>query len=174
MLKKLTLLALVVGLTSFVPAMADEGDNPWLDSAGTGNKSGNTSQKTDAKPAYEHKDEGRQTIGEYGFAQSTGTQQFDKLKTRSSTPIIIGGTNTYISPSNMAYMTEHRSLVGGKLPETKLDSFVHKARQNGMAEFIYGDEGTSGPPPYSFFMTIQTGGVQATTGHQSDAPSAWY
>jgi hypothetical protein len=174
MLKKLAFLALILGFTSMAPAMAEDGDNPWLDAGGTGEKSGNKSAETDKTPAYEHKNEGRQTVGQFGVAQKTAAQQFDKLKTRSSTPLIFAGQNTYISPANMAYMTEHHSMIGGKLPETKLDSFVHKAGQNGMAEFIYGDEGTQGPPPYDFFMTIQTGGVEATTGHPSDAPSAWY
>jgi len=65
------------------------------------------------------------------------------------------------------------------LPQTSLDSFVLNA--GGAAEMIYGDEGSSGPPPYNEFTKghrIQTGiqGARAaglTTGHGSYLPDAW-
>lgn len=65
------------------------------------------------------------------------------------------------------------------LPVTSLDSFVLNA--GGAAELIYGDEGTTGPPPYDEFTSahrIQTGiqGARAsglTTGHGSYLPCAW-
>ncbi len=176
MFKKLAAVGLIVGLSSFIPVQAEDvSDNPWSDAAGAGDQS-HTARKTDSRPEYQHDNQGRQTIGEFGFAQETKSQflpSIKNLQTSQGGPLIIAGVNTGIAPSNMAYMTEHRSPIGGKLPKCTLDSFVHQARKSGMADLIYGDEGRNGPPPYSFFMTIQSGGVKATTGHPSDAPSAW-
>jgi len=66
-----------------------------------------------------------------------------------------------------------------RLPPTNLDSFVYQA--GGAAEAIYGDEGTSGPPPYSGFgqgHRIAAGitgqrNAGLTTGHGSQMPTAW-
>lgn len=67
---------------------------------------------------------------------------------------------------------------GGRngLPNTRLDSFV--LNSGGMGEAIYGDEGTSGPPPYFGFgygHRIGTGIYSRglSTGHASTMPSAW-
>ena len=61
---------------------------------------------------------------------------------------------------------------GQSLKKATLDSFVARSGYN---DFIYGDEGTEGPPPYSFFGVIQQGGVSATTGHGGGGlPSSWY
>lgn len=61
---------------------------------------------------------------------------------------------------------------GQTLKKATLDSFVARSGYN---DFIYGDEGTEGPPPYSFFGVIQQGGVHATTGHGDHGlPSSWY
>jgi len=65
------------------------------------------------------------------------------------------------------------------LPPCNLDSFVYEAA--GMADLIYGDEGTEGPPPFEEFTKehrIQAGiwGRRAagiTTGHGSYLPDAW-
>ncbi len=66
------------------------------------------------------------------------------------------------------------------LPPTRLDSFVQEA--GGLADQIYGDEGTSGPPPIQDFnpinridMGISTSASNfgLTTGHESVLPSAW-
>jgi hypothetical protein len=60
---------------------------------------------------------------------------------------------------------------GGKLQKTVLDSLVART---GFNDMVFGDEGTYGPPPLDDFATIgEAGGVTATTGHQSNAPSAW-
>lgn len=71
------------------------------------------------------------------------------------------------------------SQAGGPLPPTSLDSFVYEA--GGMANLIYGDEGTDGPPPYYEFdqthrinagiFGIDNAGL--TTGHGSLLPNAW-
>jgi hypothetical protein len=61
--------------------------------------------------------------------------------------------------------------TGGVLPPTQMTSFV---ADSGYNDFIYGDEGTDGPPPYDDFGYIgdgMSGGL--TTGHPSGAPSAW-
>jgi hypothetical protein len=64
------------------------------------------------------------------------------------------------------------------LPPTVMDSFVQQA--GGLAFQIYGDEGTSGPPPISGFNRVNRidSGIQQdsaglTTGHGSVLPSAW-
>lgn len=86
-------------------------------------------------------------------------------------PIILAGKNTFLAPGNMALQTQNHSMVGGKLPPTHLDSFVYNA---GNKEQIYGDEGTYGPPEATNFSYINSGiRWDLTTGHKSDAPSAW-
>jgi hypothetical protein len=72
---------------------------------------------------------------------------------------------TYAAPANFALRNEGRMT----LPPTQLTSIV---RDSGMNDQVFGDEGTDGPPPYDDFSYL-INGVSATTGHQSDAPSAW-
>ena len=74
---------------------------------------------------------------------------------------------TYAAPGNFALRQQGRST----LPPTELTSII---RDSGMSFSTYGDEGTNGPPPLSDFTTID-GGLSGgmTTGHPSDAPSAW-
>jgi hypothetical protein len=180
MLKKVALLAAMVTFACIMPASAQEAttvENPWLDSPGAGanngDAQGNFTYKTDGKINYEHEHKGRLVQGVYRKAQETTRQATaNGLQTSMGGPLIFFGQNTMIAPQNMALQVEKGR--GGRLPQTGLDSFVAQAQKNGMAFMIYGDEGTSGPPPLSFFQTIQSGGVSATTGHQSDAPSAWY
>src|ERR1700716_3034656 len=65
------------------------------------------------------------------------------------------------------------------LPPCTMDSFVHEAA--GEVEHIYGDEGTTGPPPYMGFNTVHriNNGIfdirdkGLTTGHGSYLPDAW-
>lgn len=82
----------------------------------------------------------------------------------TSMPIL----GTFVAPGNLALMNQGwRSL-----PQTRLDSFV---KESGYNDMIYGDEGTDGPPPYNDFLYIEDGinSPGLTTGHPSDAPSAW-
>lgn len=81
---------------------------------------------------------------------------------------------TYIAPTNIA-----ARQWGGVLPVTNLDSFV---AQSGYSFDIYGDEGTSGPPPLANFEYENTigAGINGSqdagtleTGHGSVMPSAW-
>jgi hypothetical protein len=74
---------------------------------------------------------------------------------------------SFAAPANLAL----RQIGMKSLPPTKLDSFV---AQSGYNDMIYGDEGEYGPPPYDDFSTINSGIYSnLTTGHPSDAPSAW-
>jgi hypothetical protein len=83
-------------------------------------------------------------------------------------------TGIYVNP-----LDQSRAQTVNGLPPTMLDSFVYNA--GGMAELIYGDEGTTDIPPYFVFdqsHRINTGisGVDAqglTTGHGSVLPNAW-
>ena len=74
---------------------------------------------------------------------------------------------TYAAPGNFALRQQGRMT----LPPTELTSIV---KDSGYSFSTYGDEGTNGPPPLSDFTTID-GGLSGgmTTGHPSDAPSAW-
>jgi len=74
---------------------------------------------------------------------------------------------TYYAPSNIA-----ARQFGGVLQPTQMTSFV---ADSGYNDFIYGDEGTDGPPPYDDFGYINDGISSSglTTGHPSGAPSAW-
>lgn len=85
-------------------------------------------------------------------------------------PVHLGNlTRTYGRPSG---------TVRG-LPPCTMDSFVRNAE--GMADLIYGDEGTDGPPPFQEFDAIHRidAGIFGdrnkglTTGHRSHLPSAW-
>lgn len=78
---------------------------------------------------------------------------------------------TYTAPGNFALKQMGRNT----LPPTRLESFV---RNSGYNDAIYGDEGEDGLPPYFGFdggHTIESGmnAPELTTGHKSDAPSAW-
>jgi len=83
-------------------------------------------------------------------------------------------TGIYVNPLDQS----NNRVVNG-LPPTSTDSFVYEA--GGMAELIYGDEGTTDIPPYFGFdqtHRINTGitGTRAkglTTGHGSLLPNAW-
>jgi hypothetical protein len=175
MLKKVALLAAFVSIASAAPAYAEDGDSPWAD-ATTGTMQGNATYQTDQVPPYVHENQGRLVPGEYRKSSITkGLGQDSPIKdfANNGGPIIIFGVNTFLAPANLALQTQSRSGFGGRLPETHIDSFVAQAMKSGNAEMIYGDEGTHGPPPLSNFNYIQSGGVSATTGHQSDAPSAW-
>jgi hypothetical protein len=114
-------------------------------------------------------------IGSYGArsAQSGNPIAGGGSGAAQGGPIIMFGQNTMLAPANMALRTQYSGKFGGfKLPETKLDSFVYKSGYN---FHIYGDEGTYGPPPLTNFEHINDGVNSSglTTGHKSDAPSAW-
>lgn len=114
-----------------------------------------------------------------GSAGATGAQKRETAKTSGS----LGWT----SPTGQQNVQLPRTSTGGLapvfggyngLPPTSLDSFVKEA--GGLAFQIYGDEGTSGPPPISGFNRVNRidSGIQAdsaglTTGHESVLPSAW-
>jgi hypothetical protein len=171
---KLLLLAVTAIVVSTTSAGADNGsDLGWADGvSGQPGQSGamQNSAKTDSVNFYVP----QTANGAPETAHRTGltSQQMTTggLETSMGGPMIIFGRNTYYAPSNIALQTE-KGAKAGKLPRTTFDSFVYNSGYN---DHIYGDEGTEGPPPYSSFSTIGSGGVTATTGHPSDCPSAWY
>ena len=92
-----------------------------------------------------------------------GNVIFQDVITQAPATMNFGGA--YMAPGNFAA----RQWGGGVLWPTRLDSIVATSGYNFM---VFGDEGTDGPPPLDDFGTIDSG-VTATTGHPSDAPSAW-
>ena len=167
---KLLLLALTALLVSTAPARADDASAlGWGDGvSGQPGQSGalQNSAKTDSANFYVPLT--ADGAPEVVHRTSPTLQQITTgaLDTSMSGPVV----GTFFAPNNLALQTE-KGPGGHKLPATRLDSFVF---MSGFNDHIYGDEGTEGPPPYSSFSTIGSGGVTATTGHPSDAPSAWY
>lgn len=127
------------------------------------------------QPAQAQGAQSRAVTGDYGrtSATSNNARRSDSVNTMNQR---IGGLRT-AGLGGVAQIHGPRGRNG--LPPTSLDSFVLNA--GGSAEQIYGDEGTSGPPPYFEFTMghrIQTGitGQRAaglTTGHGSYMPCAW-
>lgn len=178
MSKKVALIAAAFALVCAAPAAFADGsdENPWADTsagAASGDKQGNFSLKTDHNQPYVHENAGRVVQAPYRKTQETRKDSLMQSASRQTSmggPLIFAGRNTFIAPQNLALQTEKHSMFGGKLPETHLDSLVF---HNATPFQTFGDEGTDGPPPLSSFNTIQSS-VKATTGHPSDAPSAWY
>ncbi len=94
-----------------------------------------------------------------------------------------GGTYSYPTdtqtavfvPTYLGRLTPQIGISGSNgLPPCRMDSFVRNA--GAMADLIYGDEGTDGPPPYYGFTDIHR--IEAgifgdtrqglTTGHRSE------
>jgi hypothetical protein len=180
-----TLLAVVAALAITAPAaLADDLGFGWQDSAPVNAQQGDVSHdsgKTDTKNFYQQETNPANSYGVQGgrvqqpVHKSSQTvhggiqDNLPDLPEVTSGSVVPGGG---FAPGSLAYMVEHHTGVGGALPKTTLDSFVARSGYN---DFIYGDEGTEGPPPYSSFGTIGSGGVQATTGHSGGGlPSAWY
>lgn len=100
------------------------------------------------------------------------------LLKRTTTAMPVG--RSFECPSSFALRAQGTRT---KLPPTQLDSFVFRSTN---PELIYGNEGTSGPPPFDTFGTIESGlseqseqGLSTrrdlTTGHSDRSlPSAWY
>lgn len=106
--------------------------------------------------------------GEYGSAPSRSYESSQTKKTATqSVPSLM---MTQVSPLD-------RVFGGGRaLPPTRLDSFVRNS--GGMAELIYGDEGTTTIPPFFGFSEahrLERGMYSPglTTGHKSGLPDAW-
>lgn len=186
-MSKALFLAISIAIASVTPALAQA----WLDQADNGQTRGNMTYATGSSAAmqaglgYEaqnpRQDQSGNNWTDLGFGQRTkkgdsvlrGNNKgfFPDSATVTGAPVL----GSFFAPSNLALQTQYKSPIGGMLPQTRLDSFVRKAENKGVAEFIYGDEGTTGPPPYDFFLEINTGieSGRLSTGHKSDAPSAW-
>jgi hypothetical protein len=107
------------------------------------------------------------------YATGEGPQGESHVASSATSKQIGNGIN--IARTGTALLSPH----GGGLPPTSMDSFVFEA--GGMADLIYGDEGTDGLPPYYEFD--QTHRINAgifgvdnaglTTNHGSVLPNAW-
>lgn len=83
------------------------------------------------------------------------------------------------APDTSKRMVPSAVCTRNGLPPTLTDSFVKEA--GSMAEYIYGDEGPEGLPPYEEFTPIHRINVGImgirdqvlTTGHGSNLPSSW-
>lgn len=116
-----------------------------------------------------------------GTAGATGAQCRGTYRT--------GGSMGWTAPTGPQRLPLPRATTGRLapdysgsfgLPPTRLDSFVKKA--GGLANQIYGDEGTTGPPKIEHFnpqnridfgITNSENNFGLTTGHESLLPSAW-
>lgn len=77
---------------------------------------------------------------------------------------------SYEARTNLNLMNQTR--FGYQLPPTRLDGFI-KANPD---DHKYGDEGTTGPPPYNDFTYLDQGNTfdsDMTTDHKSGLPSSW-
>ncbi len=130
------------------PATTSSGGNMNIGSSGSQGSAGNWTNRTNEAPGQ------RVALN----SQKTTTQHVSTLPQAGWLPLdrVFGGYKP--------------------LPPTVLDSFVNAA--GGFADQIYGDEGTTGLPPfYGFDEThrIERGIVTPglTTGHRSLLPEAW-
>lgn len=190
MLKALAIASIAL-LTVGIPAYADEDltDVGWGDTSTDSHSPVNTptdgdqgdikhTTGTTGSLRYKHSPAGSNSFSPQSNSSAyTGNQGRSILPTTSGTILPFSGlTGGPIAPGNLSYMTQHKSPIGGRLPETRLDSFVHTS---GRSDAIYGNEGRQGPPRRSSFQTIFTGfdgktKKDLTTGHQSELPSSWY
>ena len=88
-------------------------------------------------------------------------------------PLLQGTSTPGAVPGAPFFGLNGTGYSSNSLPPTTLDSLVFNSGYN---DTIYGDEGTTGPPPYYDFSTINTGMIlypNLTTGHASALPSAW-
>jgi hypothetical protein len=178
LLKSVLIAAAAISLVA-PAALADDLGFGWQDSAPVNGDAGDVSHnsaKTDTNRFYQPVPNGDgDTRVNAPVHQTSNTIHGGVQDTLGGLPDTTSGATLPgggVSPGNLAYMTEHKSRIGGTLPATKLDSFVAKSGYN---DSIYGDEGTFGPPPYSSFNVINNGGLQMTTGHKGKGlPSAWY
>ncbi len=164
-----------VSFLSMIPA------NAQLDWGGSGGGGMHDTQKTDHQATYDSSS-GRADagIGQTYYTKNQGpdTPGGPDLPGDSSRG---GGQNSGAANSaprkgsqeartnlNLMYQTR----FGYKLPPTRLDGFIRAD----MDDKKYGDEGTTGPPPYNDFNYLDKGKTfdgDMTTDHKSNLPSAW-
>jgi len=115
-------------------------------------------------------DSGR-TGSQGGVTNGLFSPSIPAISSQAATGAPIPGT--FIAPANLALRNQGPFV----LPRTNLDSFV---AQSGYDDLIYGDEGVEDIPPYFNFTAdhriergIERSNPGLTTGHRSDAPSAW-
>ena len=130
---------------NYTPVGQNSGDKGWANTTSTQGAGAPNGPNLPGTPGY--------ASGPWGMSGAPTSAPFQ---------------GTYFAPANLALRNQGQY----SLPRTQLDSFVQNSGYNPM---IYGDEGTDGPPPFDNFLYINdgisSGGL--TTGHKSDAPSAW-
>lgn len=185
----LSLLGLLV--VSIIPASAQSQKSAFNSTADTGTQGGyGHSSWRGTETPFDYQQQaapGQAPLAPQGWADITNTQGASSPNgpLLYGTPSYAAGPGgdsgavssapyqgTYTAPGNLALMQMRRST----LPPTRLSSFV---RDSGMNDAIYGDEGACGLPPYFGFHDGHrierglSGSGGLTTGHRSDAPSAW-
>jgi hypothetical protein len=179
---KSLLIAFTATLTLSTPGFAQAWGDVGSDTGNMGNSSGRTyeqNQDYQKQDSPGHECLGSPEQGVFTNTQGAGAPNGPDLEGASSYQGHVPGasgaassapiTGSYRAPGNIQLQNEGKT----SLPPTRLDSFVAASGYN---DKIYGDESQQGMeymPPYTDFQTIQSGGVSATTGHPSDAPSAW-
>ncbi|MBY0551651.1 MAG: hypothetical protein K2W95_30490 [Candidatus Obscuribacterales bacterium] len=177
------LFAMLLGMAVATPAFAFD---PALDStADTGNYGNSSWRTTETNRDYNHQS-GWGNIDFAGEGLSLPTSSQGAFSPNgpnlAGTPsgFFLGGPSgaassapvrgTMFAPGNLAL----RQMAKSTLPPTRLEGFVHNS---GKSEAIYGDEGIYLPPFDSFTADhrIEAGinSPDLTTGHKSNAPSAW-
>lgn len=174
------LVFVLVALTfSCAPVLAE----PWADAPGTGAYGGHDSDNSHGNADYHKLDTpgehgGHRNLGTYNEGARTNSQgagapngpdlegapgSAGHLPHNSGAAMgSVSATVKYFSPSNLALQVERAGVF---LPPTRLTSIVADC---GYAEDIFGDESTQGPPPLGNYR-LPGSGIQATTGHPSDA-----
>lgn len=175
--------ALLLCTATGSPAFAHPGIDSTADTGNYGNSSWKTTQ---TNSDYNHQSGwGNIDFAGEGLSSFTGTQgslsangpnlvgapgQFGFVPGGSGAASSAPVRGTMFAPGNLAL----RQMGKSTLPPTRLEGFVHNS---GNSENIYGDEGVYLPPFDSFTADhrIEAGinSPDLTTGHKSNAPSAW-
>lgn len=173
-------------LASAVPCQAQFA----LDStAATGDLEHSSGRTTEVNSDYRHSPaQGNVPLAPQGWADMTNTQGVGSPNgpdlpgetsfggggggsgAASSAPL----PGSFSAPGNLTL--QHQKRYGGKLPPTRLESFV---RASGFNDKIYGDEGIYLPPYFGFDTGsriergVESGMPDLTTDHRSALPEAW-
>jgi hypothetical protein len=190
MFKSLLLsLILVTGTAGAAGAQGWADDSEATAGAAQGEAQGNFTFNTDSEAArqagrgyiLENPGGGVSRFGGWssqGRSHATTTNKVPLPAVVTAMPIIQNGINTGLIGGSMALHTEHGDAVPTvhALPRTGVDSITWQAVKLGKADRMLGEEGTTGPSPARFFTPdrfLDNAIIRPTTGHRSDAPSAW-
>ena len=178
--------AVIASFFGATPALAQNALDSMANPGTQGGFGHSTWKGTETNKEYDHLAAPGNVPGEQGWANFTSNNGAGSINGpifKGTAPQLSGPggssgaassapfAGTYTAPGNFALKNMGRNT----LPPTRLESFV---RNSGMNDAIYGDEGENGLPPYFGFSEghrIERGinAPELTTGHKSDAPSAW-